>query len=133
MHLGNKKISNYQIKFVYFKVIFVIAVILLCFLMFTVFKVLVQKHNVNNEVSRLKIELQDLEKEQGGLIQMLEYFQSDEFVKQEGKIKFGLRDQGENLVVISDKSTAKNEIKFIDNVDDLRISNWKKWLNYFFN
>lgn len=133
MQIGGKKINKHQFKFVYSKVIFFAAIVILLYLMVTVFKVMVQKREVNNEVSRLKTELQDLEKENNNLFQVLEYFESNEFIKQEGKIKFGLREEGENLVVISDKSNIKKEIKFIDNENDLPQSNWQKWWNYFFN
>lgn len=104
------------------------------FLGYALGKGFVQRNHVSAEIEELKEEIALLEKEQGDLTTLLAYLESEEFLKQEGKIKFGLKEEGEHVVVIQDVvSQQKPVLQVPRETDEVEVSNPNKWWRFFFN
>lgn len=104
------------------------------FLGYALGKGFVQRNHVSAEIQQLKEEIALLEKEQGDLTTLLAYLESEEFLKQEGKIKFGLKEEGEHVVVIQDVvAQQKPVLQVPSKTDEIEVSNLSKWWRFFFN
>ena len=66
-----------------------------------------QKSNVDSEVVDLQSRISELEKERDDYLSMINYYSSDEYLKQQAKRNLELKDAGENIVVISDDELEK--------------------------
>lgn len=98
-----------------------------------VIKQIIAKNDIDIEVEQLKAQIQKMEGSNQDLSKLVEYFNSEDYLKQEAKLKFGLREQGEQLVVISDQK--RDQRKLLANIksQESQISNTQKWWNYLFN
>ncbi len=104
------------------------------FLGYALGKGFVQRNHVSAEIQELKEEIALLEKEQGNLSTLLAYLESEEFLKQEGKIKFGLKEQGEHVVVIQDVvAQQKPVLQLSTTTNEVELSNPQKWWRFFSN
>ena len=104
---------------------------------FTVFSVdftrsFYQDYQVKKEIERLKKEFSVLETKKLRSLELLSYFQSDEFLEKRARLEMNLSKPGEQVAVIkglneeTDGQTENNVIKS-------NLPNYKKWWNYFFN
>ncbi|HNU96070.1 MAG TPA: septum formation initiator family protein [Candidatus Magasanikbacteria bacterium] len=91
-----------------------------------------QDYQVKKEIERLKKEFSVLETKKLRSLELLSYFQSDEFLEKRARLEMNLSKPGEQVAVIkglneeTDGQTENNVIKS-------NLPNYKKWWNYFFN
>lgn len=97
------------------------------------FKNYQKRKDLENEIKKIQEEIYQYEKNNEELKEFLSYLESDQAIIEKARVNLGLQREGESVVVIKNKkietdlnNNNKNEHK--DNV-----SNFKKWLNYFFN
>ncbi|KKS69934.1 MAG: hypothetical protein UV40_C0010G0008 [Parcubacteria group bacterium GW2011_GWA1_42_7] len=100
-----------------------------------------KRHELNKEINNLKSEVERLEKSSGDLSQLMNYFNSADFLEREAKEKLNLKKEGENVVVVpeaaivqrinqeSQTDSAKAEDKEEKKEED---GNPVKWWKYFF-
>ena len=90
---------------------------------------------INNKEEELKQEIKDLENEYEKYNKSIEFFSSDIFIEKEAREKFGLKKEGEQVVVVPKAAGLKSESR------DYSINNKNKnakeflpklWLEYFF-
>ncbi|MBU2564512.1 septum formation initiator family protein [Patescibacteria group bacterium] len=81
---------------------------------------------VNQEIKDLEKRIEDLKKENQELANMEKYFESNDFLEKEARLKLNLTKPGEKLIIIKDIEEVEQEI-----VEE-KISNIQKWFNYFF-
>lgn len=120
-------------KFIYSRLYLVIGIALACLLTAGVVKNIMAKKAIDTEVELLKSQIQNLEGSNQDLSKLVEYFNSEDYLKQEAKLKFGLREQGEQLVVISDQKRDQRKLMANVKAQAEQISNTQKWINYLFN
>lgn len=120
-------------KFIYSRLYLVIGVVVACFLAAGVIKQIMAKNDIDSEVEQLKSQIQQMEGSNQDLSKLVEYFNSEDYLKQEAKLKFGLREQGEQLVVISDQKRDQRQLLINARAQAEQISNTQKWFNYLFN
>ena len=111
------------------------------------------KGSIDSEVGDLQTEISDLEAERDNNLALIEYYDSDDFLKQEAKKNLELKEIGERIMVIADDelnkylseerdivNLKKNENNDIDidniNKEKLEKNKFKRqfniWWNYFF-
>ncbi|MFH1255131.1 MAG: septum formation initiator family protein [bacterium] len=102
-----------------------------------------KQYRINKEISGLKQEIADLQDKNVDLKKFVFYLGSDQFAEEQARLNLGLKKPGEELVVIK---PAAGEIaggnssgNTIFNINgggkanpDVKKSNPKKWLDYFF-
>ena len=100
-----------------------------------------KRHELNKEINNLKSEVERLEQSSGDLSQLMNYFNSADFLEREAKEKLNLKKEGENVVVVpeaaivqrinqeSQTDSAKAEDKEEKKEED---GNPVKWWKYFF-
>ncbi len=133
MRRENKRRSHW-FGFLYTKLFLVVGAIAILWIGGSVIRGFSQRYAVSAEIESLKAEISRLERDQNDLTALMHYLESDEFIKQEGRIKFGLKEEGERVVVINDtKAAAKPNLQLALAEPDEELSNPRKWWNFFFN
>jgi len=91
----------------------------------------IKNYKVDSEIENLQDEINNLERQNQELGQLIDYLKSDTFVEQEAKLKFGYKKSGETLVVIPNQEIE--EIKDTEEPISSELANPIKWWLYFFN
>ena len=104
--------------------------------------------NVNNEISALNQEVEDLEKKNTEWKSLLSYLNSDQFTEEQARLNLNYKKEGEEVVIIKsddfpsettlqDNSQNLNSmysIKGLENRSETnKQGNMKNWFNYFWN
>ena len=88
-----------------------------------------RRYQIDKEAADLKKEIAFLEEKNESLTRFLDYFNSDKFLEKEARLKLNLLKEGEKLVIISPGKEADLENRSED-IQENKISNFKKWLEY---
>ena len=116
--------------FIYSKITFLALFVFLIILVFGFAKTTIARYRVQQDIGAIKQEIRSLEGKNTEFSDLLTYLQGDEFVKQEGRVKYGLREEGERLVVVNNGQDAQRQVPLEEAKQDL--SNAQKWFKYFF-
>ena len=93
-----------------------------------------RKYQIDRDIAALEEKIEALENEKETLSQLLKYFNSDEALEKEARLKLNLLKEGEKLVIITPKNNS-----LIENGDEAEelgkttFSNFKTWLKYLFD
>lgn len=90
-----------------------------------------KRQEIENEISRLRSEILNLEKNNKDLTDMIGYFRSPSFQEKELRTKLNLQKPGEHAVALPDAG-KENMITGGEATSTAQEANWKKWWNYFF-
>jgi cell division protein FtsB len=109
------------------------GIIVIVLISYPLAKNLSKTHIIDQEINDLKKEIYDLNLTNSELKKAINFIESNDYLEKEARLNMGLRKPGEKVVVIKEK---ENEIVY-DQVDGAKSfensSNYKKWINYFFN
>lgn len=86
---------------------------------------------ISKQIKDLEKRIEELERTNEELARMEEYFQSEEFLEKEARLKLNLTKPGEKLIIVKTPEDLKEEEK--ETVVAREISNIQKWWEYFFN
>jgi len=88
-------------------------------------------YQTNREIKELQEKIEELKKNNLELAEMEKYFQSEEFLEKEARLKLNLIRDGEKLIIVKEEENnlteGQDEAKKMEN-----ISNFRKWWRYFF-
>lgn len=110
--------------------VFVYVVILVFILVPTVHNVR-QRSLVEKEIEEIKKDIQNQEKENKDLKEMIQYLQSDSSLEEQARLNLGLKKPGETVVVVKEDYDIASS-SGISVAKDGDASNFQKWLDYFF-
>jgi len=122
--------NNFFSSFIYTKITFLALAVFLVVLVFGFAKTTIARYRVQQDIGDIKQEIKNLESKNTEFSDLLTYLQGDEFVKQEGRVKYGLREEGERLVVVNNGQDAQRQVPLEEAEQEL--SNAQKWFKYFF-
>ncbi len=110
-----------------------LAIVGLVFLMMIVFplaKTYTQRRLVENEIEGVKKEINDYEKSNQELKEMIVYLESDQSLEEQARLNLNLKKPGEKVIVIDNSKveTSTNNIK-----TTTLENNFSKWWHYFFD
>lgn len=66
-----------------------------------------QKHLVDAEVQELENEVEELKQQRDEYLSKINYYDSEDYLKQQAKKNLDLKEEGENVIVISDEELEK--------------------------
>ncbi|HEX9664290.1 MAG TPA: septum formation initiator family protein [Patescibacteria group bacterium] len=117
-----------------YKIIFSKNFIIICFIVLglstiALGKEIVRKYKVNNEISALEAEINNLARENGDLLSLVQYLKTENFVEREARLKIGYQRPGENVVIVTGDSSRAAEQAVVEETED---GNFYKWFVYFF-
>lgn len=91
------------------------------------------KHNydLRRQIGVLQNQITVLEEEQQELSYRIQYYKTEAFVERQARAKLGLKDPGENVLVLPKESAAGGEAAEQKDVEKPK-SNIKQWLEFLF-
>lgn len=94
-----------------------------------------QKHKVEQEINNIKKEVETLQTENKELDDLVEYLRSDHFVEERARLDLGLKERGEEVVVVKGegKVAGASATADVDSTQEDKRSNPEKWIGYFFD
>ncbi|MCK4744759.1 septum formation initiator family protein [Candidatus Parcubacteria bacterium] len=88
---------------------------------------------IDNEIEGLKQEIKDLENSSEEFSKLIEYFDSDIFIEKEAREKFGLKKEGEQVIVVPKEVGIDNKSQdYLINNKETKKFFPKLWWEYFF-
>lgn len=87
---------------------------------------------ITQEVRDLEKRIEDIETSNEELSKMEEYFQSDDFLEKEARLKLNLTKPAEKLIIIKQPEGLEQEVVEEEKIAE-EISNLQKWWDYFFS
>ncbi|MFZ5365232.1 MAG: FtsB family cell division protein [Patescibacteria group bacterium] len=123
------------------RLIYALGIILIIAFSVAGSKEYIKKHQLDKEIAELESEVASLQVEQEEFLQLLENYNSENFIEQEARVNFNYKRKGEQVVIIrSDENKVylnSNNVSGQENTsalaDDVeKSSNPKLWWDYFF-
>lgn len=111
-------------------VIFLLVLILIGFIA-AVGKESYRKYQIDKEVGGIKKEIESLKEKNKALSNLLDYFNSEESLEKEARLRLNLLKEGEKLVIITPDKKADLENQSLEDTQKEKVSNFEKWLKYF--
>lgn len=87
--------------------------------------------NIEMEIARVRTEVDRYEKSNQELEELLSYLSSKQAVEEKARLSWGLQKAGETVLVIKKEELADKAAAVP--LETEQKSNFKKWLDYFFN
>lgn len=115
-------------KLLYSKSFIVFLIIVLILVAIALGRESYRYYRVNQEIKALGKRIEELEKSNEEFSRMQDYFQSEEFLEKEARLKLNLAKPGEKLIIVKvPEGFEGEEDKIIEEV-----SNIQHWWEYFF-
>jgi len=102
--------------------------IMLVLIMFVTAKLLLQKREVENEIAKLDSRVQEINKDNQELSELIKYLNTPEYAERQAREKLNLKKEGEQVVVLPPTESEGN----VAGISEESIPNYKRWYNYFF-
>jgi|GEM_PF-870624 cell division protein FtsL len=116
--------------------LFIVVCISFVIVSVSVVRELLRRHNISNEVEKLKAEITEIESQNNEFQSLITYLRSPTYTEQEGRIKLGLQKKGEHVIAIPGTNTATPIIgsasTLNDRVAQSKQGNPEKWWNHLF-
>ena len=104
--------------------------IVLVFVMIITARILVQKSIVDKEIAKLQTQMERIKKDNEQLSSLMQYLKTPAYQEQQAREKLNLSKPGEYVVALPQGNTSGITT---DQVPMQTTSNFKQWVNYFFN
>ena len=117
-------------KFFYSKYSLVVLMLLFLLLVVALGREGYFNYRTNQEIKRLQQQIDELQKNNSDAAEMEKYFQSQEFLEKEAKLKLNLVREGEKLIIVKQEENLPSGESAQNKTEN--ISNIKKWWLYFF-
>lgn len=118
-------------KLLYSKSFIVFLVIIFVLVIIALGRESYQYFRINQEIEDLEKKIEELEASKEEFARMEQYFQSEEFLEKEARLRLNLTRPGEKLIIIKQIEEDLEEIEQ-KRVIAKEISNIQKWFEYFF-
>ena len=124
------------------KILVILGLVLIIVFSVAASKEFVKKRQLDNEISSLQFEIDNLKVEQNEFITLLDNYNSESYIEQEARVNFNYKKRGEKVVVIKTDKSKNNLDLSNNNSEELNSqaaekdsgeSNFKLWWNYFFS
>lgn len=124
-----------KIRFVFYSRWFLaIGLVVLIFLASVYFRAWYQEYQINQEISNLQTQIQNLETKKIQTLELLKYVQSNDFIETKARTELNMAKEGEQTAIIvgsGDKQTNGQADGLV--VESNNQNNIIKWWKYFFN
>ena len=121
---------------VFSKPMIIVEIGILIVLGFNVGKEYLEKKSIEEEIAYLEEQINQLDHQKDELGALIEYVQTDAFVKQEAREKLNLTSEGESVIIIPDVDADPSDLNSSANQTRgvvLGESKLKLWWEYFFD
>jgi len=94
-----------------------------------------QKYQLNQEIDNFKIEIEELEKNNKQLADLMEYLKKEPYLEREARLKLNLMKPGEKVIILPDESIQEASVteNIIESSSEEETANYWEWWQYFFS
>lgn len=117
-------------KLLYSKSFIVFLIIVLILVIIVLGKESYQYFRISQEIKSLEKSIEELEKENEELARMEKYFNSEDFLEKQARLKLNLAKPGERVIIIKTPEDLEQEVEQEQTIAK-EISNIQKWFEYF--
>lgn len=115
------------------KVLIVLEIAIVLFLIVAVGQEVVRRKSVQEEVSRLELQIEQLESQNVHLAETLKEMTSENYIEKEARRKLDLQKKGETVILVPHEETDTILVsKDSQDSAETRNANPSQWWNYFF-
>ncbi|MGI6373741.1 MAG: septum formation initiator family protein [Patescibacteria group bacterium] len=108
-----------------------LALIVLVLMIIPISRTHTQKLVVEKEINDLQKEIEEYQRSDQNLSQLIEYLNTDQSLIEQAKTNWNLKEPGEQVVVIRGREASQPAPASLEGTEEL-ISNLNKWWQYFF-
>ncbi|MCX6785560.1 MAG: septum formation initiator family protein [Candidatus Komeilibacteria bacterium] len=132
---GNKNLGR---RFLSSKILLIASLFVLIFFSVNLAKEIINRRDLQQEINKYLVQLDDLNKSNQDLSGSIEYFKTMAFVENEARTKLNLKKPGEQIIIVPEEKTpgqAAANTSLVNGLADQTASqpNYLNWWNYFFN
>lgn len=132
MPMTNPKQKNIP-KIFQSKVLIVIEIAIVLFLIVAVGQEVVRRKSVQEEVSRLELQIEQLESQNVHLAETLKEMTSENYIEKEARRKLDLQKKGETVILVPHEETDTVLVsKDSQDSSEAKPANPSQWWSYFF-
>lgn len=113
------------------KIFFALVLIFSIYLATNLYKDLQQRKRVKQEIENLKSQINDVDKQNSDLKNLITYFETDEYVESFSREKLGLKKPGEKIIVLPKEENLEQKSNNSEE-EPIIYENIKSWWSYFF-
>lgn len=110
----------------------ILGVIILILIAGSFWRTYQKKQAINQEIERIKQDIERYETENEELKKMAQYLETDEAIKKQAKMNLGYKEKGEKVVVVTEEDKKTQSESQDDSPDYNQSNNFINWFNYFF-
>ena len=115
------------------RLLIIVVVTIVLLITIAVVRTIVERHRLDDELTALHQEIEQLKVEQNNFLSALDMYQSDYYIEQAARLKLDLKKDGEKVVVVKlemPTNNLNNENNSINKSSGQ--SNLHNWWQYFF-
>lgn len=128
-------ITIYQ-KLIKSKIFFIFLIAVFLTLATGIFQKIYYRYAAQKELSKLNVELANLNNEKNGLNKLIDYYKNKSNIEKEARVRLNFKKEGEKVIIIlpSATSTSNNNLSLYGsgNADLENLPYYKQWWYYFF-
>lgn len=119
----------------FYKFVTLVGFVFLVFVSIALGKEIYRRHQINQEIEKTKLQIEELERKNHELQALIDYLNTDSFKEIQARQNLGLQKDGEVAVavepgVVTSSDDQGSSFESSDSAEDS--SNARKWWNYFF-
>ncbi len=133
-----KKRKSFFLQVINSKLFIVTGIAVLVFLGVSLSKEVIRRHQISERVKSLYEEIDQLDKSNTELSDLIDYLKSESYREREARLKLGLQKEGESVVILP-KNINENAIENSNQITirdssspGTELNNIEKWWDYFF-
>lgn len=117
-------------KLLYSKSFIIFLIIVLILVVIALFRESYRYFRISQEIKGLENRIEDFKKENEELTGMERYFESEEFLEKQARLKLNLTKPGEKVIIVKTPEDLQQNQQ--EQIIAKEISNIQKWWDYFF-
>lgn len=113
-----------------------ISLVLVAYSFYILGKMVWQNYEVNKQIRDLETEVEEIESDNQKLADLIAYFQTDTYKKQEAREKLGFVMPGEEVLVFPEQESDSGDIierAITEEKKEENLPNYQKWWNFLFS
>ena len=107
-----------------------VFLLLLVAIAFPLLRSISQRRMIEQEITDMQKDNEAYLSKSQELRNMIDYLQSDVSLEEQARLNLGLKKPDEVVVVVSQTKNATDTVSVVE--EESRITNWRRWLHYFF-
>ncbi len=115
------------------RLITIFGLVFVIFIAMGLVREIVNRYQINQEIERVKMEIDTLERNNQELAGLVDYLNTDSFKEIQARQNLGVQKEGETAISIESMPDNANEQVVFVGEDDKGSSNIEKWWGYFFS